>query len=137
MTRHISSEKARANWREILDAVANGEVVVIERYGRPVATLMPYIQNAPATPRSVRESAPTYDVETLEQLKAEIVADLLSELSSPEPGRRTWREELDELRASIAENGGLNVGETTEEIVEHMRRIRQEIFEAEYAHLYR
>ena len=50
---------------------------------------------------------------------------------------RSWREELAALQASIAAHGGLNVGETTEEIVEHMRRTRREVWDAEYAHLYR
>ena len=31
MTQRISSEKARANWRELLDSVAGGEEIVIER----------------------------------------------------------------------------------------------------------
>lgn len=162
MTRHISSEKARANWRETLDAVANGEVVVIERYGRPVATLAPHVETAPSASATMREPGPAYDSATLAQLKAEIVADLLAELTVTEPERpawreeawreeasrkeasreeasreETWREELDELRASLAARGDPNGGETTEEIVAHMRRVRQEVFEAEYAHLYR
>ena len=45
MTRHLSSEQARAHWRETLDAVAAGERIVIERYGRPVAVLAPYAES--------------------------------------------------------------------------------------------
>jgi protein-arginine kinase len=44
-----------------------------------------------------------------------------------------WRELVD----LVQREGGLNVGKTTEEIVEQLRKTREEIFEAEYAHLYR
>lgn len=133
MTRRIASEKARAQWRELLDAAADGQEIVIERYGRPVAVLSPYHQHATV----VREPAPVYDAATLERLKADIVAEVLGELEAAQLEPISWHEGLARLQASIAAQGGLNVGETTEEIVEHMRRIREEIFEAEYAHLYR
>jgi hypothetical protein len=51
--------------------------------------------------------------------------------------RRAWLGELAALREQIQQDGGLHVGETTDEIVEQMRKTRREIFEAEYAHLYR
>ena len=134
MTRHLSSEQARAHWRETLDAVAAGERIVIERYGRPVAVLAPYAES-PAG--QLREPGPAYDTDTLKQLKAEIVADVLAELEAGQLEPISWREGWADLQASVAAHGGLNVGESTEEIVAHMRRIREEIFEAEYAHLYR
>ena len=134
MTRHLSSEQARAHWRETLDAVAAGERIVIERYGRPVAVLAPYSEGATV---QLRESGPTYDTIDREQLKAEIVADVLAEIFPAAAGRKSWSEELDELRASVLAHGGLEFGDDPEAIVEHVRRIREEIFEAEYAHLYR
>ena len=133
MTRHISSEKARANWREVLDAVAAGETMVIERYGQPIATLSPITVETET--KSIAETAPLYYA--LESVKQEIVADVLAELTAMRETPRSWREELAALQASIAAHGGLNVGETTEEIVEHMRRTRREVWDAEYAHLYR
>lgn len=135
MTRHISSEKARANWREILDAVATGETVIIERYGEPVAMLSPILRQAET--KEIREPASVYQTLGVEALKQEIVAEVLAELTARRETPRSWREELAALQASIAAHGGLNVGETTEEIVEHMRRTRQEVWDAEYAHLYR
>jgi protein-arginine kinase len=48
-----------------------------------------------------------------------------------------WHRELRELQDAIAEAGGLGLGETKEEIIENLRKIRQEIFEQEYAPLYR
>jgi hypothetical protein len=48
-----------------------------------------------------------------------------------------WRKGWQELREMVQRDGGLQVGNTIEEIVEHMRKTREEIFEAEYAHLYR
>lgn len=138
MTQHISSEKARAHWRELLDSVAAGEEIVIERYGRPVAVLAPYRAET-TTAGAAREPSPVYeyDAAAREQLKAEIVAQLLEELAITEPARKSWREELDELRASIAAHGGMGFSDDPKVIIEQTRRIRDEIFEAEYAHLYR
>ncbi len=135
MTRHISSEKARANWRDLLNTVAAGETVVIERYGEPVAMLSPVLNEAET--KSIRETAPIYNALEVEELKQEIVAEVLAELTTRREIPLSWREELAALQASIAAHGGLNVGDTTEEIVEHMRRTRQEVWDAEYAHLYR
>lgn len=53
-------------------------------------------------------------------------------------GARKWQKGWRELREMVQRDGGLpHLGNTTEEIVEHMRKTRQEIFEEEYAHLYR
>jgi hypothetical protein len=51
--------------------------------------------------------------------------------------RRAWRRDLMALRDQIREEGGLQIGTTKEEVVERLRQTRREIFEAEYAHLYR
>ena len=48
-----------------------------------------------------------------------------------------WQQGWDELRQLVKVEGGLDVGTTKEEVVEQMRKTRQELFEAEYAHLYR
>ena len=40
-------------------------------------------------------------------------------------------------RGQIDRDGGLSVGQSAEAVVEQMRQARQEIFEAEYAHLNR
>lgn len=50
---------------------------------------------------------------------------------------RSWLRDLTELREQIQRDGGLQVGNTKEEVVERLRQTRREIFEAEYAHLYR
>ena len=46
---------------------------------------------------------------------------------------RIW----ESLVADVQRTGHPLMGKTTEEIVEHMRKTRQEIRDAEYAHLYR
>ncbi|MBN1484790.1 MAG: hypothetical protein JXA37_08720 [Chloroflexia bacterium] len=51
--------------------------------------------------------------------------------------RREWIQGWEELADLIRQEGGLQVGTTKDQVVEQMRRTRQEIFEAEYAHLYR
>ena len=39
----LSSREARTKWRDVLDTIDNGTAdVVIERYGKPIATLIPY-----------------------------------------------------------------------------------------------
>ena len=137
MTRHVSSEKARANWREILDAVAGGETIVVERYGQPVATLVPYEEQATIPDASLREPAPAYDMGALTNLKAEIVAEVMAELVVQKLEPLSWREGLALLQRQIAESGGLGFGDDADTIVEQMRRTRQEVWDAEYAHLYR
>ena len=51
--------------------------------------------------------------------------------------RRDWLRDLTTLGEQIRQDGGLQVGATREEVVERLRQTRREIFEAEYAHLYR
>ncbi len=38
----ISSDQARAKWRDVIDAAVAGENVIIERYGKPAAAVIPY-----------------------------------------------------------------------------------------------
>ena len=51
--------------------------------------------------------------------------------------RRAWLQDVRTLREQIRQEGGLQVGNTRDQVVERLRKTRQEIFEAEYAHLYR
>jgi hypothetical protein len=60
----------------------------------------------------------------------------LSQLITTARERRAWMNDLAALRKQIAEDGGLRIGSTKEEVVERLRQTRREIFEAEYAHLY-
>lgn len=131
MNQHISSEKARAKWRELLDRVAAGEEIVIERYGRPVVVLTPYQAET-----AVHEPRPAYAA-AREQLKAEIVAEVLAEIDAAQWEPISWKEGLAILQKQVADSGGLGFGDDPDAIVEQMRRTRREIFEAEYAHLYR
>lgn len=68
--------------------------------------------------------------------RAEPVA-ILFQLIKAARQRRAWLDDLAALREQITQEGGLQVGNMKEEIVEQPRRTRYEIFEAEYAHLYR
>jgi 16S rRNA G1207 methylase RsmC len=61
---------------------------------------------------------------------------LLSQLIMTARQRRAWLNDLAALRKQIAQDGGLKIGNTKEEVVERLRQTRREIFEAEYAHLY-
>lgn len=51
--------------------------------------------------------------------------------------RRQWRQGWAELRGQVQEDGKFQPDETADAIVALTRRSREEIFEAEYAHLYR
>lgn len=135
MTQHITSEKARARWREILDAAVAGETIVIERYGRPVAVLKPFDSTAESKTR-LKETAAPYDITSIEQLKAEIVAEVVAELGGPPLKPIDWHDGIDALSELIADDDPY-AGLSTDEIVERLRVTRREIFEARYADLYR
>lgn len=63
--------------------------------------------------------------------------DVLAQLVTTAHQRRQWLQDLDALRQQIQDAGGLQVGNSKEEIVARLQQTRQEIFAAEYAHLYR
>jgi len=63
--------------------------------------------------------------------------EVLSHLVSAAYQHRGWLRDLVALREQIRHDGGLQVGLTKAEVIERLRLTRREIFEAEYAHLYR
>lgn len=77
------------------------------------------------------------DLQSLaDEAKIDLV-EMLRRWTKQTSEQRAWVQAWDDLRRLVQEEGGLHVGTTKEEVVEHMRKTRQEIFEAEYAHLYR
>ncbi len=78
-----------------------------------------------------------FDLQTLAQEEDTEPVAILSHLVKAAQQKRAWLDDLAALRAQIAREGGLQVGSSKEEVVEQLRRTRHEIFEAEYAHLYR
>lgn len=77
------------------------------------------------------------DLQALAVEKDGDLVGLLSQWVKQARQRQEWLQGWRELQALIEKEGGLQIGETKEEVVEQMRETRQEIFEAEYAHLYR
>ena len=77
------------------------------------------------------------DLQTLAQEEDTELVAILSHLVKAARQRRAWLDDLAELRAQIAQEGDLQVGSLKEEVVDRLRRTRREIFQAEYAHLYR
>ena len=65
------------------------------------------------------------------------LTEVLTRLAKAATQHRAWVRGWEELGEQIRQGGGLQVGDTKEQVVEQMRRTRREIFEAEYAHLYR
>ena len=77
------------------------------------------------------------ELQTLAQEENTEPLAILSHLIKAARQRRAWLDDLAALREQIAQEGGLQVGSLKEEVVEQLRQTRREIFEAEYAHLYR
>ena len=76
----------------------------------------------------------------LQQLASEsdtALADLIARLVETAFNRRDWLRDLDELRAQINRDDNRETEIPQEEFIEQLRKARREIFEAEYAHLYR
>ena len=69
-----------------------------------------------------------------EQADPVVVIDRLVTAASQ---HRSWLRDLAALRKQIEQDGGLQVGASKDEVMERLKRTRREIFEAEYAHLYR
>lgn len=62
----LPSDKARANWRDVLDSAGRGEDIVVERYGKPTVAIIAYddyvaILDALADMRDAREAQQLLD----------------------------------------------------------------------------
>ncbi len=77
------------------------------------------------------------DLQSLAEDQHLELVDMLSHWTEQARQRRAWIEGWRELGELVRQEGGLQVGTTKEEIVGQMRKTRYEIWEAEYAHLYR
>ncbi len=51
--------------------------------------------------------------------------------------RETWRREFRQLQRDVHASGGFGLGQTKDEVIANLREIRQQIFEEDYADLYR
>lgn len=51
--------------------------------------------------------------------------------------REKWQQEFLAFQKQVRADGGFNLGTTKEEVIARLRQQRQEIFETDYAHLYR
>ena len=83
---------------------------------------------------------PTSLYDKLQELAAEEQSDpvtIITHLVTSAYQHRGWLRDLAALREQIQQDGGLNVGSTKEEVVERLRQTRREMFDIEYAHLYR
>ena len=76
----------------------------------------------------------------LQSLAAEGQTDpveVMDRLVTAAKQHRAWVRDLTTLREQIRQDGGLRAGASKEEVVERLRHTRRELFEVEYAHLYR
>jgi len=81
----MSSDEARSKWREVLDAAVAGNPIIIERYGKPVAVMVPYANYVQAAAETItmREETAVYQTREWETVKAELLAELRQELFAP------------------------------------------------------
>lgn len=63
--------------------------------------------------------------------------DVITHLVSTKLRHQAWLQEVQTLRDQIRADGGLTVSDDDDELIEQLRTIRSEIFEQEYAHMYR
>lgn len=85
----LDSNKARTQWREILDSASTGNMdVVVERYGKPVVAVIAYVdyvalQEKIGDLRATRRAAEAYEAwkqdpgraKPWEEVEAELVAE--------------------------------------------------------------
>jgi len=79
-------------------------------------------------------------VEAQKELAFPQLNDLISQAVQrylAETQRQTWRQEFYEFQKQVRASGGLRLGDTKEEVIANLREQRRELFEAEYAYLYR
>ena len=72
-----------------------------------------------------------------ERQETRSIAGFIREAVEEKVSRMRWQRNLEELRREIREAGGLELQGSKEEVIERLRETRRQIFEAEYAHLYR
>lgn len=90
--------------------------------------------------KRVTLTLPTNVYEELLEAKGEearSVADFVRAAVLEKLARMRWQRNLEDLRREIREAGGLEVRGSKEEVIERLKETRREIFETEYAHLYR
>ena len=75
--------------------------------------------------------------EAKERQQTRSIAEFIRQAVEEKVARMRWQRDLQELRSEIQEAGGLKLHGSKEEIIERLRETRRQIFEAEYAHLYR
>jgi prevent-host-death family protein len=84
----LDSNQARLKWRDVLDAAGAGDDVIVERYGKPTAAVIPYEDYQAVLEelddlRAARRAAAAYEAwkrdpssaRPLEEIEAELVAE--------------------------------------------------------------
>ena len=92
------------------------------------------------SPETVTLKLPASLYTKLEKLAIEEQTDLenlIATLVDNAFKQRVWLHELTELHEQIKRDGGQKTESDQEEFIEELRQARREIFDAEYAHLYR
>lgn len=78
-------------------------------------------------------------VQAQKQLKYPSLPALISQAVQrrlAELRHESWQAEFRKLQRQVRASGGFKLGETADEMIAHLREVRKQIFEEEYAHLY-
>ncbi len=82
--------------------------------------------------RELTWATETFEYPSVEALVTNAVQRRLSEIR-----RQAWRQEFRALQQGIRADGGFGLGDTKDEVIANLREIREQIYEEEYADLYR
>ncbi len=90
--RTMSSDEARSNWRRLLESALTGDSdTIIERYGQPIAALIPFADYIAV-------------LETLEDSRsARQAMPALEEWRADPSTARPWREQFTELSVDVSD----------------------------------
>lgn len=76
-------------------------------------------------------------LQTLADMEHTDPVGVIEKLVASVDQQRRWLRDLSTLQQQVQADGGLGADKTKDEIIAQLRQTRQEIFETEYAHLYR
>ncbi|MBF0118329.1 MAG: hypothetical protein HQK79_05795 [Desulfobacterales bacterium] len=79
-------------------------------------------------------------IKVQEELSFPDLIDLISQAVQryiAETQHETWRFEFRKLQKQVHSSGGFQLGQTKEQVIAKLREQRHQIFESDYAHMYR
>lgn len=93
----MSSDEARTKWRQVLDTAVAGNHVVIERYGKPVVTIIAHEEYKTVFGQieqdsMLREATAVYQTASREWDMQSLKADLITKIKAELLAESKWRD---------------------------------------------